>query len=448
MLHIHLSDIDSLVESISQVGLLQPLTINQHNQVISGNRRFESVKRLGWEEVEVNQINVDSTEEILLLIHFNKQRVKTVSELISEFDHLRNYYKNKPDKKVNNVRETVAEDIKISDGQLARILYIRKYNPEMIDLIDKGILTVNQSYLQCQRSVKEQQTLNYIESNGNSENVKRDNFTFYQKSSDQMDEIGDGEIQTIFSSPPYFSKRIYSQNGGLGNEKTPEEFVDNLVTHLKDCYRVLSKRGSFFLNLGDTYMNGNLVNVPHRVVIKLQEQGWILRNSIIWKKTNPKPSSSKTNLTPSYEFIFHLCKSLNYDYEPTLSPISHKTKASLPPRHRTDKIVNSKSVTPYLPDLNGKNMGDFWDSDTVKSAVVTQKKYEGIEHPAMFPEQIVYLPILQTSVYPFLGNGGVNSKILDPFSGSLTVYDVVKKINEQYGTNLSFVGYDVKKYFK
>ena len=71
---------------------------------------------------------------------------------------------------------------------------------------------------------------------------------------------------------------------GVGNEKTSEEFVINLSEHLRDCKRVLNDRGSFFLNLGDTFYNGNLQNVPHRVILKLQEQGWILRNTIIWSK--------------------------------------------------------------------------------------------------------------------------------------------------------------------
>lgn len=75
----------------------------------------------------------------------------------------------------------------------------------------------------------------------------------------------------------------------LSNE---QKFRLNLSEHLRDCKRVLNDRGSFFLNLGDTFYNGNLQNVPHRVVLKLQEQGWILRNTIIWSKTNPKPSSS------------------------------------------------------------------------------------------------------------------------------------------------------------
>ena len=68
--------------SISEVGLLQPLIIDPRNQVISGNRRFESVKRLGWEEVQVEVKEVKKGEEELLLIHFNKQRVKTNREVL------------------------------------------------------------------------------------------------------------------------------------------------------------------------------------------------------------------------------------------------------------------------------------------------------------------------------------------------------------------------------
>lgn len=93
-------------------------------------------------------------------------------------------------------------------------------------------------------------------------------------------------------------------------------------------------------------------------------------------------------------------------------------------------------------------MGDYWDEDIVRTSVVNQKKINGIEHPAMFPEQIVYLPLLQTVVYPFLGKD-LNRQllVLDPFAGSLTVGKVVQRINEQYGTLLRFVGYDIKKYF-
>ncbi len=441
----NLSSIEELMDSIKDIGLLQPLTIDQHNQVVSGNRRFEAVKRLGWTKVEVNKIDVKLGQEVMFLIHFNKQRVKSITELIAEYDHLKKYYKTQ-ENRVKNVREVVADDIKVSDGTLARILYIRKHSPDFIKLIEDGILTVNQAYLQTQRLFKENQTINNTV--GVSDSLRNDeDFRFFKKSSDNMSELGDGEVNVIFTSPPYFSKRLYVPEGGLGNETTSDEYVENLVGHLKDCYRVLNNNGSFFLNLGDTFVNGDLQNIPHRVVIKLKGNGFILRNSIIFSKTNAKPSSSKTNLTPSYEFIFHLVKSLDYHYVPTLSSLSGNTKPSLPPRHRSGKNGSYRSVSPYIPNPLGKNMGDYWTEDVVRTAVVNQKQFNGIEHPAMFPEQIVYLPLLQTCVYPFVDNRNSSPVVLDLFAGSLSVYKVCQKINEQYGTKLKFIGYDIKKYF-
>ena len=86
-----LSSIEELMESISEVGLLQSLIIDQHQQIISGNRRFESIKRLGWNKVEVK--DVKDGEEELLLIHFNKQRIKSFKELINEYLTLDNLYR-------------------------------------------------------------------------------------------------------------------------------------------------------------------------------------------------------------------------------------------------------------------------------------------------------------------------------------------------------------------
>ena len=435
-----LSSIDELMESISEVGLLQPLTIDTRNQVISGNRRFESIKRLGWNEVEVIVREVKEDEEELLLIHFNKQRIKSFKELINEYLTLDRIYRKGQGKRTDltsvksnksSSRDIISNEMGISSSQLRRLVYIYKNKPEYIELLDKGILTVNQSYLQIQREVKEKESR---ESNTSlkSDSINKSNWRFYQKSSHNMSELKEGEVQTIFTSPPYWNKRTYSEEKGLGNEKNSEEFVVNLSEHLRDCKRVLKDRGSFFLNLGDTFYNGNLQNVPHRVILKLQEQGWILRNTIIWSKTNPKPSSSKTNLTPSYEFIFHLVKSMDYDYYPTPNKLSDKTKPSLPPRHRSVNGEYSKSVSPYLPNIKGKNMGDYWNEDIVRTSVANQKiSIEG-EHPAPFPEEIIILPILQTSKEFEL--------VLDPFMGSGTTGRVCDKLRR------GFIGYDLKGY--
>jgi len=435
-----LSSIEELMKSISEVGLLQSLIINTNNQVISGNRRFESIKRLGWKEVEVEIKEVKKGEEELLLIHYNKQRIKSFKELINEYLILDRYYRIGQGKRtdltsvksnISSSRDIVSNELGISSSQLRRLIYIHTHQPNHIELLDKGIFTINQSYLQIQRELKERESRE-SKTSTDKHNIENSKWRFYQKSSDNMSELKDGEIQTIFTSPPYWNKRTYSEEEGLGNEKTSEEFVVNLSDHLKDCKRVMSDRGSFFLNLGDTFYKGNLQNAPHRVVLKLQEQGWILRNTIIWSKTNPKPSSSKSNLTPSYEFIFHLVKSMEYNYYPTPNKLSDKTKPSLPPRHRSVNGEYSKSITPYVPNLKGKNMGDYWNEDIVRTSVANQKLDIVGEHPAPFPNEIITLPILQTSKEGEL--------ILDLFMGSGTVGRVCDVLNR------CFVGYDLKRF--
>ena len=291
--------------------LLQNLVINKKNQVLSGNRRLEAIRRLGWDTVEVEVVSSDAEEH--LIVHFNKQRVKTCKELLNEFGVLLPYYKlgkgkrtdltSVPENTGGRARDNIAEVMGVSSSQIGKLLFIQKTDPHYIDLLDEGIRTVSQAYLTVSRIKNQQERLSH---QAKLPPTHRDDFVFHNKSSHQMEEVLDKSVDLIFTSPPYWNKRNYVDGGGLGNEKTHQEFVSNLVEHLKDCQRVLKPEGSFFLVLGDTFHNGQLLSIPHRVVLGLQEQGWILRNTIVWKKTNPKPSSSKSNLTQTYEFIFHL----------------------------------------------------------------------------------------------------------------------------------------------
>jgi DNA modification methylase len=443
------------MESIQQVGLLEPPTIDQHYQVVSGNRRFESVKRLGWDEIDVHQIHVIEGDEVLTLIHFIRQRIKTTQELLNEYFELETYHKTKGFEKGKKVRNIVSEEIKVTDGQLARILYVHKRNPKYIELIDQGILTVNQAYLNIRRDEEERLSReNLIKETKFQHPEKKNEFTFHQKSSNKLIEIDDASIQCIFTSPPFaLGIRDYSDKVIIGSEKTVEEYSENLSEHLVSCYRVLSERGSFFLNLGDVYLDGVQQNAPHKVLFKLLEKtGFKLRSTIIYRKTNPKPISYKIRRnTVSTEFIFHLVKDLDYDFEQTLLPLSEKTKPSHPPRHRTKKGDNSIVVgTPYIPSSKGKNLPDFWDDELIVTSVANQSLNYGSEHPAMYHPSLVTIPLLQTCVLPFLNSierCEISHKILDPFAGGLNTYKSMKWINETYGTNLEFTGYDLKKYF-
>ena len=83
-----LSNIDDLVQSIGDVGLLSALVIDKKNQVISGNRRLSAIRELGWKKVDVEITDVSEEDVVDILIHHNKQRVKSTREILNEYDAL------------------------------------------------------------------------------------------------------------------------------------------------------------------------------------------------------------------------------------------------------------------------------------------------------------------------------------------------------------------------
>jgi DNA modification methylase len=445
-----LSGIESLMESIQQVGLLEPIVIDiKNNFVVSGNRRFESIKRLGWKEVDVHQINVKKGDEVMTLIHFNRQRIKTTQELLNEYFELETYHRKKGVGKGLRIRGIVSDEIKVTDGQLARIIYIHKRNPEFIKLIDQGILSVNQAYLTLKREEEDKKSRETIKEYNTSPKIpKKDLFRFYQQSSEKMGQISNSTCDLVMCSPPFWKLRSYTNNDILGSESTSEEYVQNIVNHLSiEVMRIMSPTSSFFIEIGDTFLNGNLQNIPHRIAIEFQKRGFIQRNSIVVNRKNPKPSSSKKNLTPTYSMMFHFVKSMEYNYELSLTESSSNTKPSHPPRHRNSKGVVSSKMTPFIPNPNGKNMGDFFTEDIVRVAVSNQKYSDEIQHPAQYPEQLVHL-VLNSVVYlPFKNNPIYSPLCCDPFAGNLGLWNGIKWFNDNLGTKIRFVGYDIKKWF-
>jgi DNA modification methylase len=161
--------------------------------------------------------------------------------------------------------------------------------------------------------------------------------------------------------------RIDSQ---IGLEQTPQEYVDNLVQVFKECWRILRDDGTVWLNLGDSYSSykdcksvpdtlrvggksesanmiekgksvtrntramksvglkdKDLIGIPWMVAFALRDDGWYLRQDIIWSKPNPMPESVKDRTTKAHEYIFLLSKSPKYyyDYEAIAEPSTEST---------------------------------------------------------------------------------------------------------------------------
>lgn len=121
-------------------------------------------------------------------------------------------------------------------------------------------------------------------------------------------ELPDSCIDCAMTSPPYWGKREYA-NGGIGLEEDFRAFVGHLANVFSELQRVLKPTGSFWLNLGDTYSDKNLLGIPWRVAFELTDrQGWILRNSIVWNKVKSGMDNTKDRLGNLHELVFHFVR--------------------------------------------------------------------------------------------------------------------------------------------
>lgn len=184
---------------------------------------------------------------------------------------------------------------------------------------------------------------------------------------DKLSEIPDESISCIITSPPYWNLRDYGKREQIGQEPNPEGYINKLTEVGKELRRVLKKEGTFFLNIGDTYINRDLQMVPERMAIALQKNGWKLRNKIIWHKPNHMPSSIKNRLGNTYEPIFFFirddCKK-KYFFDLDAIRIPHKSnsnnkKSDLP------QYIDEKTYRKYYSHLtkqkttyNGKFKGN------------------------------------------------------------------------------------------
>ncbi|RJP38628.1 MAG: site-specific DNA-methyltransferase [Phycisphaerales bacterium] len=116
-------------------------------------------------------------------------------------------------------------------------------------------------------------------------------------------------VDCAMTSPPYWGKREYA-GGGIGMEADWRDYVQALLRVFGELKRVLKPTGSFWLNIGDSYVNKNLAGLPWRVALAMtDEQGWILRNCVIWNKVKGGPDNAVDKLRNVHEPVFHFVKS-------------------------------------------------------------------------------------------------------------------------------------------
>ncbi len=230
-----------------------------------------------------------------------------------------------------------------------------------------------------------------------------------------------GTVQTVVTSPPYWSLRDYDDEGQIGRDDSLLDYLASVVQVFEQLRRVLTQDGTVWLNVGDTYTSGNrryrapdrknraramsvrpvtpdglkpkdLIGVPWRLAFALQSAGWWVRSEVIWHKPNAHPESVRDRPTKSHETVFLLSKSQNYFYD-----------------------INA------VRGPNGRRLRTTWDIPTEPR----KRKYaKETDHPAVMPMTLAKRCVKITS-----RPGDV---VLDPYAGSGTTLIAARDLGRKW----------------
>ena len=255
------------------------------------------------------------------------------------------------------------------------------------------------------------------------------------------------------TSPPYYGLRDYGgESSQIGQEQSPEEYIQEMVNVLSKVRDCLADDGTLWLNIGDSYYNyrpgksypkqtfsktkqdlpdytpkranrltnykeKDLIGIPWMLAFALRSDGWYLRQDIIWHKPNPMPESVRDRCTKSHEYIFLLSKNKNYYYDNESIKEPAKDWGT---RDRTNGKYHNKGTglnphTGLTKSYPKKNKRSVWS--------ITKKPYKGA-HFATFPEDLI-IPCIKAGSQ----KGDI---ILDPFMGSGTTAVVARDLGRHY----------------
>jgi site-specific DNA-methyltransferase (cytosine-N4-specific) len=224
-------------------------------------------------------------------------------------------------------------------------------------------------------------------------------------------------VQTVVTSPPYWSLRDYGIEGQVGLSETVYAFIDALADVFEQVHRVLRPDGTLWLNIGDSYTSGDrgwrapdkknraramslrpptpeglkdkdLIGVPWRLAFALQERGWYLRSEVIWRKPNAQPESVRDRPTRDHDQVFLFSKSERYKYS-----------------------------IEAIKGPNDRRLRTVWD-------IKTRANRAASGHFATFPTELVERCIRITSEQGDL--------VLDPFLGSGTTALAAGALNRRF----------------
>jgi DNA modification methylase len=287
---------------------------------------------------------------------------------------------------------------------------------------------------------------------------------------DKIKELEDNSIDCVVSSPPYFGLRNYGVDGQFGLEKTYQDYIANTLKVFETFKPKLKDTATIWWNVGDSYSSGSrktttlqtvrkpksneiskskhkyldglivrpaiqtgikekdLLMIPNRVAIALQDAGWYIRSEIIWHKPNPMPESVRDRPTSAHEKIWLITKNKKYYYnadairEPCTESTKQRYKSGWNGNEKRDYVSGKQNhFSKYIGTekskqdaLKGRNKRNVW-------TITTKPCKEA--HFATFPKDLIE-PCIKAGCPE-------NGIVLDPFGGSGTTGIVAKSLNRK-----------------
>jgi len=267
---------------------------------------------------------------------------------------------------------------------------------------------------------------------------------------EMMRTLPDQSVHTCITSPPYFGLRDYGVDGQIGLESSPREFIGSLVAVFREVRRVLRDDGTLWVNLGDSYASDskwggstggkhseglhgntgigrmktrtglpdkNLLGLPWRLALALQDDGWYLRQDIIWHKPNPMPESIKDRCTKAHEYLFLLSKSPRYYFDQDAIREPARAQAAPESASRRNSFARETKYTDgehgqTAQHRTGRDDVDYDETRNKRSVwTVATASFKGA-HFATFPPDLIRPCVLAGAP-----RGGM---VLDPFGGAGT----------------------------
>lgn len=297
----------------------------------------------------------------------------------------------------------------------------------------------------------------------------------------QMRTLADASVNCCVTSPPYWGLRNYGAEGQIGLERDPRDYIAALVAVFQEVRRVMRPDGTLWLNLGDAYTDGGrgndivstlqgsrrnqresrcarnrensrpfglgkkqLLMMPARLAIALQEDGWILRMDNVWHKPNPMPESVTDRSTKAHEYLFHFAKSRRYYYDAAAvaeiavsagEPKSARVPCNWDTENGTHGRIHKKgrgsgNKRRDIPSDDGRGIpndhmgrGVPWECKPTRNRrsvwTIATKPFRGA-HFATFPPKLI-----EPCILAGCPEGGT---VLDPFGGAGTTGLVAERL--------------------